>query len=89
MQGATDTAPAPQIHVAVGYPVQDVQFMPPPPAAALGGEVSEVSVRYMKTLISLVFILSCVHSSLLLLCVVYLQHMSKACSLPSCAVRGV
>ena len=86
MQGATDTAPAPQINVAVGYPVQDVPFMPPPPTAALGGEVS---VRYMKTLISLVFILSCVQSSFLLLCVVYLQNMSKACSLPSCAVRGV
>jgi hypothetical protein len=74
MQNVDNMTLSPDINVAVGYPVQDLHFVQPPPPSFSG----EVSVRHIKTFIVLVFILSCVQSSFLFLCAMYLQEISRA-----------
>lgn len=62
----------PGMHVTVGYPVQDLQMLQAPPPMIYSGEVS---VRYMKTFIVVVFVVSCIQAPLQLLCAMYLQQL--------------
>ena len=67
-------SPRPQVHVAVGYPVQEVEAPWTPHMAY--APPGETRVQHMKTFIVLVFILASVQASLQLLCAIYLQQIS-------------
>lgn len=64
-------------HVAVGYPVQQIEHPWPVLGNTQGRRGSAVHVHNMKTLIVLVFIVASVQISLQFLCAVYLQEANK------------
>jgi hypothetical protein len=68
-------SPRPQVHVAVGYPVQELEAPWTPHVAY--HQPGEMRVQHMKTFIVLVFMLASVQTSLQLLCAIYLQQVNQ------------
>lgn len=72
MSEANEPERTPDMHATMGYPVRDLQMIQAPPPMNYSGKVS---VRYIKTLIVIVFVVSCIQAQIQLMCALYLHQL--------------
>lgn len=65
----------PEVQVAVGYPVHQVEWPWPVPGQMGSLQPVELRVEHMKTFIVLLFILACIQISLYVICAVYIREI--------------